>query len=595
MPMSQDGTAHRGFAAALARAVCVTAVAVGILTWQAGASFAKHRNEDASTFRDGVVLLRFKHNIPAAAQNAILTAIGANEIRTLGVSAHLVRVKPGHVLTAIQLLKARHEIQYAEPDYLQELDAATLPNDTYIGIQWAAQNTGQTVNQFSGTPGADERTAAAWGITTGTNSVVVATLDTGIQYSHPDLLTNIWNNPGGIDGCPAGTHGYNVLTSTCDPMDNDTAYNGHGSHVGGILGAVANNAAGVSGDNWPTSIMAVKWIDNNGSQGATSDLITAMDWIIRAKQAGVNVRVINDSATWPGTAFSQAVSDEIDLLGANNILFVTAAGNTAQNNDTTPRYPCSYNRPNMICVAASDQKDNLWGSSNYGVTTVQLAAPGVNIMSTLRSSNYGFISGTSMASPQVAGTAALILSLGDQTVSNLRSMILNNVDPLPSLSGLVATGGRLNVCKAVPDCQNAVTATPAGLAAPVITGLTQHGAVVGASTGLWSGVPTSFNYQWYRCDNTGSNCSPITGATSQSYAVLAAADTGAALAVAVTASNSLGSASAQSAPSAVVAGASSPFAISSTISDGATLTGSVQWRATPAQAVNFVQFYVDRS
>ncbi len=504
-----------------------------------------------------------------------------------------MKVDPGHVLAAIQLLKARHEIQYAEPDYLQELDAATLPNDTYIGIQWAAQNTGQTVNGSSGTPGADERTAAAWGISTGTNSVVVATLDTGIQYSHPDLLTNIWNSPGGINGCPAGTHGYDVLTNTCDPMDEDLAYNGHGSHVGGILGAVTNNVAGVSGVNWTTSIMAVKWIDSNGVQGATSDLITGMDWIIRAKQAGVNVRVINDSATWPGTGFSQALSDEIDLLGANNILFVTAAGNTSQNNDTTPRYPCSYNRPNMICVAATDQNDNLASFSNYGVTTVHLSAPGVNIISTLRSSNYGFINGTSMASPQVAGTAALILSLGDQTVSNLRSMILNNVDPLPSLSGVVATGGRLNVCKALPGCQNAVTSTPAGLAAPVTTGLTQYGAIVGASTGFWSGVPTSFNYQWYRCDNTGSNCSPVTGATSQSYAVLAAADTGATLAVAVTASNSLGSASRQSAASNVVASASSPFAITSTIADGATLVGSVQWQATPAQAVNFVQFYVD--
>ena len=415
---------------ALAR-VGVAAVVVAILSLLAGACLAQHRNEDVATFRDGVVLVKFNHNIPASRQNAILTDIGAREIRTLGVGVHLVGVKPGRVLGAIQLLKARHEIQYAEPDYLQELDAATLPNDTDIGIQWAAQNTGQTVNGFSGTAGADERTTAAWGITTGTNSVVVATLDTGIQYSHPDLLTNIWNNPGGINGCPAGTHGYNVLTNACDPMDDDTAFNGHGSHVGGILGAVTNNAAGVSGVNWTTSIMAVKWVDSGGgTQGATSDLITGMDWIIRAKQAGVNVRVVNDSTTWPGTAFSQALSDEIDLLGANNILFVTAAGNTSQNNDTTPRYPCSYNRPNMICVAATDQNDNLANFSNYGVTTVQLGAPGVNIISTLRSSNYGFINGTSMASPQVAGTAALILSLGDQTVSTLRSMILNNVDPL---------------------------------------------------------------------------------------------------------------------------------------------------------------------
>ena len=216
-PMSRERRVHRGFLAALARAVYVAAAAGAFLTWLAGAALAQHRNEDTAPFQDGVVLLRFNHNIHTARQNAILKVLGASELKTLGVGVHLVKVQPGHVLAAIQLLKARREIQYAEPDYLQELDAVTLPNDAYIGILWAAQNTGQSVNGFSGTAGADERTAAAWGISTGTNAVVVATLDTGIQYSHPDLLTNIWNNPGGINGCPAGTHGYDVLTSTAIP------------------------------------------------------------------------------------------------------------------------------------------------------------------------------------------------------------------------------------------------------------------------------------------------------------------------------------------------------------------------------------------
>jgi len=590
MQQSIEHTEHRSPLATLAQVVCFAALTAAMLTALARDSLAQNPNGNAP-FRDGFVLLRFADNVQAGAQIAILTAAGATEIRTLGVGALLVKVQPGRVLAAIQVLKAHHEIIYAEPDFLWTLEGATLPNDTFIGIQWAAQNTGQSVNQFSGTPGADQRTAAAWGISTGTNSVVVATLDSGIQYSHPDLLTNIWNNPGGINGCAAGTHGYNVLTATCDPMDDDTKFGGHGSHVGGILGAVGNDAAGVAGVNWTTSIMAVKWVPSDGSQGATSDLITAMDWVVKAKQAGINVRVINDSAD--GGAFSQALSDEIDLLGQNNILFVTAAGNEQQNTDTTPRYPCSYNRPTMICVAATNQIDNLASFSNFGATAVQLGAPGVNIFSTLRSSNYGYIDGTSMAAPQVAGTAALILSLGDQTVSNLRSMILNNVDPLPSLSGLVATGGRLNVCKALPGCENAVTASPALLAAPVTTGAIQYGAIAGASTGGWSGVPTNFTYQWYRCDSNGSNCSPITGATSQSYAVLASADQGATLAVAVTASNASGSSTAQSTPTGVVASQSSPFAITSTISDGATLKGSVQWQVTPAQAVNFVQFYVD--
>jgi hypothetical protein len=211
---------------------------------------------------------------------------------------------------------------------------------------------------------------------------------------------------------------------------------------------------GVAGVNWSTSIVAVKWVSGSGS-GFSSDLITAMDWVVAAKQAGVNVRVANDSATWPGTAFSQGVADEIDALGANDILFVTAAGNTGENNDIVPRYPCSYNRPNMICAAASDQNDHLWSSSNFGVSTVHLAAPGVNIYSTMRQNNYGYISGSSMAAAQVSGTAALILSLGYQSMANLRSTILNSVDVLPALASFVATGGRLNVCKAVPGCSTA--------------------------------------------------------------------------------------------------------------------------------------------
>jgi subtilisin family serine protease len=291
-------------------------------------------------------------------------------------------------------------------------------------------------------------------VSTGSRSIVIGETDTGVEYTHPDLAANIWNNPGGIGGCASGSHGYNVLTHTCEPMDNDTVYNGHGTHVAGILGAVGNNGVGVAGMNWQTSILPVKWLDEKAS-GSTSALIEALQWLVSAKQAGVNIRVVNDSATFVGTAFSQALQEEIETLGANNILFVTASGNTGSNNDelSVRRYPCGYDRSNEICVAASNNNDELPSWAGYGAHTVDLAAPGVSIYSTLRNGTYGYLSGGSMASPQVAGAAALILSASPSlSATALKADILENVDKLSSLSGKLITGGRLDVCKALPGC-----------------------------------------------------------------------------------------------------------------------------------------------
>ena len=528
------------------------------------------------SYHDGIVLVAFEPWVGRADQAGILSRARGRDLKTVGAGTHIVFVGPGRVEAAISALNLPGRVRYAEPDFIHKLEGGTIPNDTYAGNQWALADTAET---------------SAWRVTTGGNAVVIAELDTGIQYSHPDLLSNIWNNPGGIGGCSTGTHGYNVLSGTCDPMDDDTSYGGHGTHVAGIMGAVGNNLAGTTGVNWTTSLMPVKWV-NASNTGYTSDLITAMDWVVQVKQSGVNVRVVNDSATWPGTASSQALSDAIDLLGSNDILFVAAAGNTAQNNDTTPRYPCSYDRPTMICVGASDQNDQLWSSSNYGVSTVKLAAPGVNIYSTLRQSNYGYISGGSMAAPQVSGTAALILSEGYMSVSALRSDILNSVDPIPALQGLVATGGRLNVCKAVPGCAAGSQTIPGSVAAPVITGQMQMGSVLGASTGVWSGMPAAYAYQWYRCIGN-SPCSAINGATSPNYSPLGSSDAGAALVVAVSASNGNGSTSGRSTVSAGIVMVPSPFAIGSTIQDGATISGTMKWEATPAAQVNFVQFYID--
>jgi thermitase len=517
-------------------------------------------------FRTGVVLVGFRPGISVGQRYTIERRAGGNGARRLGPSikpaggmrasrqALLVplelRVGSTQVLAVIRRLRRNHAVAYAEPDYLMHADA--IPNDPSFPLQWGSANTGQSIpfqngNEEigppeNGTAGADDRALAAWSVSTGNRSIVIGEVDTGIDYNHPDLAANIWSNPGGIGGCTAGTHGYNVLSSKCDPMDDDSYYGGHGTHVAGIMGAVGNNSVGVAGMNWQTTILPVKWLDSSAN-GYTSGLIAALQWLVAAKQAGVNLRVVNDSATWKGTAYSQALSEEIDTLGANNILFVTAAGNTGDNNDeeAVRRYPCGYDRPTEVCATASNDKDQLPGWANYGPHTVDLAAPGVSIYSTLRNGTYGYLSGGSMASPQVAGAAALVLSVSPSlSATALKADILENVDKLPSLAGKVITGGRLNVCRAVPGCSPPPTSPPVNTAPPVISGTAQTGQALKASTGSWTESPTSYAYRWQRCDSTGSNCSSISGATTQTYAV-SAPDVNSTLRVTVTASNSAGS------------------------------------------------------
>ncbi len=434
----------------------------------------------SSPYRPGVVLVGFRQGISTGERYAIERAVGGQEARHLGpsikpagrrsltgqefLSPLELHVPAAQTQAAIGRLRRNPAVAYAEPDYL--MLAGATPNDPSFSLQWADDNTGQSVpfqeseevlgSPAPGTPGDDDGALAAWQVSTGSRSIVIGETDTGVDYEHPDLAANIWSNPGGIGGCAAGTHGYNVLSHTCNPMDEDTTFGGHGTHVAGIMGAVGDNGIGVAGVNWQTSILPVKWL-STASWGETSALIEGLQWLVAAKQAGVNVRVVNDSATFYGTASSQALSNEIEVLGANNILFVTAAGNTGNNNDevAVQRYPCSYDRPTEICVTASNDKDELPSWANYGPHTVNLAAPGVSIYSTLREGKYGYLSGGSMASPQVAGAAALILSVKPSlSASELKADILEHVDPEPALSGRVITGGTLDVCKALPGCQS---------------------------------------------------------------------------------------------------------------------------------------------
>jgi subtilisin family serine protease len=324
---------------------------------------------------------------------------------------------------------------------------------------WGLKNVGQAVNGgAAGTAGADMRAADAWDVTVGSASNVVAVIDTGVDYTHSDLAPNMWSAPapftviirGVAITCEAGTHGFNAIARTCDPMDDHN----HGTHVAGTIGAAGNNGAGVVGVNWVTSLMGLKFLDSSGS-GTVADAIDTIDFALQVKHAfagsgGANVRILSNS--WGGGDFSQALLDQINAAADADMLFVAAAGNNGLPNDIIPMYPASYTASNVVAVAATTNKDARAFFSNYGRNTVHLGAPGADILSTLRGGGYGFLSGTSMATPHVSGAAALALSHCALNTANLKSAIVEAVDPIASMATTTISGGRLNVHRTLQSC-----------------------------------------------------------------------------------------------------------------------------------------------
>src|SRR5829696_2624109 len=347
------------------------------------------------------------------------------------------------------------EVEYAEPNFEIKLpDEAegplvpVLPRDPQFSDQWALANSGQR----GGKQGADISATLAWSITTGSDKVVVAVLDSGVDYTHEDLAENMWVRPSNLDpyrdnelGTVDDLNGYNAIDSTSDPMDE----NGHGTHCAGIIGAEGENNVGIAGVNWKVQIMPLKFM-NAGGFGTTKDAIEAINYVIERKKAGVNVRII--SASWGSTQKSRALGDVIRKAYENDILFVAAAGNASTNNDRSPHFPSSYNVPNVVSVAALDRHDQLASFSNYGVKSVAIAAPGVDILSTWLGNAYEEKSGTSMATPVVSGVAALILAENPRmSVDELKKKLLASTDPIVALKGKTVTGGRINAAKALEN------------------------------------------------------------------------------------------------------------------------------------------------
>jgi subtilisin family serine protease/subtilisin-like proprotein convertase family protein len=368
------------------------------------------------------------------------------------------------VAQALDTLRADPSVEYAEPDYL--VDPLAVPNEARFAEQYGLHNTGQN----RGAPDADIDAVEAWEVSTGSRDVVVGVIDSGIDYSHKDLAANMWQNlneiPGNhIDDDNNGViddrHGFNAYANNGIPLDDLS----HGTHCAGIIGAVGNNTLGVVGVNWQTSLMALKFLNEIGG-GQFSDAISAINYAVGRKRAGVNLRVL--SASWGSSGNSLALRDAIAAAGDADLLFVAAAGNSVSNNDLSPVYPASYDLPNVLAVAATDRRDALSTTfSNFGLTSVDVAAPGVDILSTVIGSSYRTQSGTSMSAPLVAGAAALVLAVNSSlTVEELKAILMNTGDAKQTLVGTTVSGRRVNVANAIAAAaavgpRFALRATPA--------------------------------------------------------------------------------------------------------------------------------------
>ncbi|MEN8007504.1 MAG: S8 family serine peptidase, partial [Candidatus Krumholzibacteriota bacterium] len=385
----------------------------------------------------GELIIKFKDNAPQSQKDAILTDLGASQIKHFKrIKTDQKRIQGLTVGKAIGRYKNHPAIEIIEPNYI--VDAVDIPTDPRFNELWGMYNTGQT----GGTAGADIDATIAWDVFTGSHNIIVGVIDTGVDYNHPDLAANIWTNPGeiagnGIDDDGNGfiddTRGWDFINNDNDPMDD----NGHGTHCSGTIGGIKDNGIGVVGVSPTVTIMPLKFLSAGGS-GSIADAIDCLEY---ATMMGVNLT----SNSWGGGGFSEAMRLAIADAGAHNDLFVAAAGNSGTDNDSSPHYPSSYAEDNVVAVASTDHNDDLSSFSCYGLTSVDIAAPGSNVLSTLPGNSYGSLSGTSMATPHVAGSLALIYGRFP-TINALdaKALLLNFADPLPDLDGVILSGARLN-------------------------------------------------------------------------------------------------------------------------------------------------------
>jgi subtilisin family serine protease len=458
------------------------------------------------------LLVKYKPGATNAHRQAALARAGAR-LRARFANLDIDHLDlPGNVDAdrALLTLQSDPAVLYAQPNYVRRM-VAGAPNDP----AWLNSSLWGL---------ARINAPAAWSsFPNGAHDIVIAVLDTGINYGHPDLAASVWTNPGevagnGLDddhnGYVDDVHGIDRANGDADPMDD----NGHGTHAAGTIGAQGNNGVGGVGVAWNPQLLACKFLDAAGN-GYDSSAIACFDYVIDLKlRHGINIRITNNS--WGSLRdqagpFPQALKDAVDAAGQAGIVNVFAAGNSGVNVESNPFDPASFTSPSIVSVAASDEADARASFSNYGAASVDLAAPGVNILSTYGDS-YSYSSGTSMAAPHVSGTLALMAAQNPgATATDLKTRLLASVDAVPAWAGFTVTGGRLNVFQALvastessaPSALAAagwshgdVGATGANGDATLSNGAFQ---VTGAGADVWGGAD-AFHYVYRTLDGDGS-------------------------------------------------------------------------------------------
>jgi len=411
--------------------------------------------QHTAQYAPGEILVKFKKGLSKEHTERIHRSRGFKVAgRLKRVPIDRIKIPDGwSVEEAVSFYRADPDVEYAEPNYIRQ--AFKTPNDPYFTELWGLHNTGQT----GGTEDADIDAPEAWDIHIDCSGVVIAVLDTGADLDHEDLKKSVWRNlaedwsngsPGndGEDDDGNGMiddyYGWDFATGDNgdnDPSDDNLDYY-HGTHVTGIIAARGNNSVGITGVCWSGSIMILKILDSGGT-GTVADELAAIVYAIDNGATIINL-------SFGGAGSSQGEFEAIKSARDAGVLVIAAAGNggddqIGDNNDETPEYPASYDLDNIISVTATDENDELPSWANFGLSSVDVAAPGVGIFSTKADNTYQPLSGSSMATPHVAGLAALIRAYhGGLTYDQVKRGILNSVDPTSSLEGKMVTGGRIN-------------------------------------------------------------------------------------------------------------------------------------------------------